>query len=271
MQVAIKRIGIPLVIATAVAVLGLSAALTPQSASAASTRSDLYSVAAVGRFCERAQQIIVDLPQWAVVVSHTDLNAFVGSSSAPYEGTNLSAYNGKGSLGTSLPLTVQQLVTYREVPSNNWEMPVVISCKMKDAESINHYFGEIWEPYGIAAVQRDCKYVNQVVVADVYGSLTASERRYLRHQQSSIVYDNDQMAGAGPSWVYPLPEPPPVATIGNDGRLHIKGYAIQVPRSNTDPNVGADKKGVYYCHLPAPEYVRALVTGQIPGPFLPQE
>jgi hypothetical protein len=230
-----------------------------------SLRSELYSVGSTDRFCSRAQQIVANTPLVSWNVVHNDYFAFANASSAPYAGPNTGAFNGTlASYPTGaaypanqIPLITQQLVSQRELGQTQWEYPIVISCKLKDSESINYHFGP-----GSAGAQASCREVNQDTVADVYASLTAIEQRTLRWQQSDIVYPADGLAASGPNWLYPLPYLPRVAFIGVDGRLRLRGYAIAVPRTNTDGNVGYDKKGVYYCHLASPEYVRALITGQ---------
>jgi hypothetical protein len=245
-------------------VASLATLVTGADAGAASSlRSQLYSVGSVERFCGRAQQIISSTSLWPVIVGHSGLDDFTFSSAAPYEGPNLSAYNGKtdASLGQDagdLPLTVQQLVSHRELTATGWEYPIVISCKMKAAEAINFHFGP-----GAAGDQRSCREVNQSTVADVYASLTSIETRTLRWQQSQIVFLPDVMAGSGPTWLYPLPYLPAVATIGPTGLLRFRGFAISVARTDPSTAAGPDKKGSYYCHLPSPEYVRALITGQM--------
>lgn len=251
-------------IAAAAATLAAGFAATPFTAEAAvSARSELYSVGSTDRFCSRAQQIISSIDFDSNNVVHTDFTAFANSSSAPYEGTNLGSYGGTLALyptGNVMPVTTQQYVSQRELGTTGWEYPIVISCKMKTAEAINfHYAAYGQTPAG---VQKSCKEVNQQIVSEVYSSLTSIEQRTLRWPQSDIVYLNDIFAPAGPSWLYPLPYLPRVAFIGVDGKLRFRGLAITVARTDPSSAAGADKKGSYYCHLPSPEYIRAMITGQ---------
>lgn len=242
------------------------------SAQMTSPRSELYSQWAVDRYCSMAQQLMTGTPYYSYNLLHSSQDSFTYSSAAPYMGPNLSAYNGKlvnesGNpvTGDMLPLTTQQFVSHRVLPGTTWEYPIVISCKMKDAEAIAYHFGA-----SAAGTQKSCRDVNQAVVADVFASLTAVEQRMIRFSPSQIVYPADLMAASGPSWLYPLPYLPRVAfiqTVGvNTGKLVIRGLAINVSRLNADGNVGPDKKGSYYCHFPSPEYIRALITGQT-GPL----
>jgi len=240
-------------------VVGL-AALPLTAPAAVSARSELYSVGATDRFCSRAQQIISSINFDANNVVHTDFTAFANSSSAPYEGPNLGSYNGTLALypnGSDMPVTTQQYVSQRELGATGWEYPIVISCKMKTAEAINFHYGA-----GTAGVQKGCKEVNQQIVSEVYASLTSIEQRTLRWTQSQIVYQNDSFAAAGPSWLFPLPYLPRVAFVGLDGNLRLRGLAITVARTDPSNPPGPDKKGSIYCHLPSPEYLRAMITGQ---------
>ncbi len=248
-------------------VLGILAAAA--ATALPSARSDLYSIGAVDRFCGRAQQIVASTPlnSWNVV--HIDFTAFANSSSAPYEGSNVGAFNGTLASFPSggaypnnrIPLITQQLVSYRELGQTQWEYPIVISCKLKNAESLNYHFGP-----GSAGTQQSCREVNMDTVASVYAALTAIEQRTLRFTQSQVAYATDIQALSGPSWLYPLPYLPRVASIPvsgiNAGKLLLRGFAINVSRTASEA-VGADKKGVSYCHLASPEYVRALITGQV--------
>jgi hypothetical protein len=233
-----------------------------------SPRSDLYSLAAANRYCTAAQQKLVGITRRSINIVHYaypgsgGIIDFTFSSAAPYEGPNVTAYNGKETTGSLLALTTQQMVTYREVWGTDYEIPVLFSCKMKNAEAINFHFP------GSGAVQSTCKAINQDMANKVYASLTNFERRYLKHQQADIVFDDDEFAISGPSWLGLLPSfLPSPAYIGGDMKLHIYGEAIEVARGANIPGVGQDKEGSYYCHLIAPEYFRGLITGQIASPY----
>lgn len=253
--------------ATAAAlVTGVGMLSMPGTASAASAKSNLYSVPAVDSFCTRAQQITASTTLVSLNIVHNDLTSFGASAAAPYDGPNLGSYGNtlyNYPLANAMPLQTQELLTSREVPTSGWAFPIVISCKMKSAEGIQAMVGPT-----AAGAQLGCKEVNQNTVAAVFANLTATESRYLRFRQDQIDFVNDVFSAAGPSWLFPLPEPPLVARIGSDGRLKITGRAITVAQNDSSGAVTNDKKGVFYCHFPSPEYVRALVTGQV-EPFLP--
>jgi hypothetical protein len=266
------RISKPITLA-AVATLATLVAGAATAQVAVDPRSELYSVGGVSRFCTRAQQIVSETSLGSFNINHNDLVMFANSSAAPYVdlltgvGANTGAFNGTlarypsgGAFGTpqqQMPLITQQLVTNRVLPNTTWEYPVVISCKMKTAEAITFHFGP-----GTAGTQKTCREINQDTVARVYATLTSFEQRTLRWAQSEIIYTADFYAGSGPNFLYPLPYLPLVANLTSTGKLRLFGRAIWVPRDLNDGGVGYDKKGSYYCHLPSPEYIRALVTGR---------
>lgn len=285
--------------AAALAFLAGSAALAPSGAHAVpSLRSELYSVAGVNRFCANAQKIKSNTALTPTIIVHPDPVSFSGSSAAPYEGFNVSAYNAKSlpepfdsdgnpldpnwdvrGYGGTLPFTVQQLVSYNEIAATNLQIPTVISCKMKTSGALRFHLGAT----AAIGTGTTCVMVNQDTVTKVFASLTAYERRYLKYNESQIVLDPDPVVASGPDWLYPLlpvgapanvPTPPTTAYIGaSDGLLHIQSKSLQVERNNQSPLVGPDKRGTTYCHLIAPEYLRSVVTGTIPpfvSPYFPQ-
>jgi hypothetical protein len=247
----------------AAAVLAGGALLTLAAAGthAQSAQSALYSGQAVRDFCIEAQKVTANTTRTAINVNHSSLEGFRPSSSAPYEGPNLSAYNDKGGTGNALPLTVQQWVNYATLPASGWQFPQIISCKMKDAEAIRFHLGQ-----SAAGAQQDCRSVNEQTVARVYQNLTSAERRLVRYPQSSVVFDEDSVTLAGPAWLGGLPATrPTMIYLGNDGLLHIRSNQNAVARTEPSDLAGPDKKGSFYCHFPAPEYVRNVVLGQFPA------
>jgi len=223
--------------------------------------SALYSGQAVRDYCIEAQKVTASTTRTAINVNHSSLDGFRPSSSAPYEGPNLSAYNGKETPGSSLPLTVQQWVNYSTITRTGWQFPQIVSCKMKDAEAIRFHLGAT-----AAGAQQDCRSVNQATLAKVYQNLTSAERRLVRYAQTSVVFDADIVTLAGPQWLGGLPTiRPTLVYLGNDGLLHIRSSANAVERTNPSDAAGPDKKGSFYCHFPAPEYLRNVVLGQFPA------
>ncbi len=236
----------------------------------AQTNPQLYSVQAIDNMCTEAQKIISNTSLEAYAIRHNNLDSFLFSSSAPYEGPNLSAYNGKETPGDTLPLTVQQFNYFNMNPRTGWVYPETVSCKMKDAEAIQFHFGPT-----AAGAQSTCRAINEQTFADVFASLTSWQRRTLVYDENDIVFDDDVPKPSGPQWANPLASPfaPKTIYFGGDGLVHVQSIASIVARTNPTNLAGPDKKGSYYCHLPTPEHILAVLRGQvfpcdnIPGDF----
>jgi len=227
---------------------------------ASASNAALYSQEAVQTLCLEAQKTTASTSLEAYVVNHSNVQSMTFSSAAPYEGPNLSAYNGKESPGDALPLTVQSYVYYSTVPFSGWRYPETVSCKMKDAESIQFHFGAT-----AAGAQQSCRTMNEQIVADVFANLTSWQRRTLRYDENDVVFEDDVPKASGPEWINPLFSPfaPTTIFLGNDGLLHVKSRASILERTNPTNLAGPDKKGSYYCHLPTPEHVLAVLRGQV--------
>jgi hypothetical protein len=227
---------------------------------ALANNASLYSQEAVQALCVAAQKVVSSTDIEAYSVNHTSTQSITFSSAAPYEGPNLSAYNGKETPGDALPLTVQSFISYSTVPATGWRYPETVSCKMKDAEAIRFHFGD-----NAAGAQQTCRTMNEQIVAGVFAKLTSWQRRTLRYREQDIVFEDDVPKPSGPDWINPLFSPftPTTIYLGIDGLLHIKSRASILERTNPTNDAGPDKKGSYYCHLPTPEHVLATLRGQV--------
>ena len=214
------------------------------------------SAASVNDFCQNAQQIIASTALESVNLTHSVDSSFIESSPAPYDNDpagNLAAYNGKGDPAL-LPLTTQQFVTYAE-GTVGLEYPQVISCKMKSSEAIQTFID-----LSAAGPEMNCSDIISDTVDQIFAELPHWLRHFLAFDESEIVIEPDIVAATGPDWLIPFP--PSVAFIGDDGLLHLQGKTLIVP-VNLPPfiPINDDKKGVRYCHLPAPSYIVRLVKG----------
>lgn len=235
----------------------LAAALIPAIGSAQISPNPIYSVKSVNNFCQRAQQIVAGTELESINLVHNTFSSFVTSSSAPYEGLNLSSFNGDEPLGDDLALTTQQFNNYQTMPWVGWDFPDVISCKLKDTESIQFHLGE-----AAASTQGTCADVVAETVQQVYDSANDFDSRWILVEQEDIVIEPDLVTAAGPVWTSGQPgNTKAVAYDNGDGVLRLRGIALPVDRTDPTSFVGPDKKGVYYCHLPSPEYVFSLIRG----------
>lgn len=198
------------------------------------------SVYQIDDFCLRAQQL----------VTGTDLPI-----------TNIRYHDYKGftkSKPVADPLTTGQNLYYQNVPGFEQPMATIISCKLKTSDIIAQLHGEdaVSKAYG------------EVSCGDIMADTL--DRIYAEHEQAAavfaradIVIEEDDMSRMGPMWLKPWPYQN--AFVDESGKLHLRGKALLVPFSKMIPM--PDRfKGTHYCHLPTPEYLTAILDGQIkPG------
>jgi len=236
-------------------ITGLSAAavvLVSTTASAGLARGHLYSTAAVNRICKEAQQVIANttLESNNVVwdefgVAGPPATGFISSDATPYAGAE------------SLPLTTQQFVTYASYADGS-EYPKIVSCKMKRYDALQRIYGA-----STAAPGSTCRTIVEGMATQVVASLTNKEtREVVFDPDDEVVDDPDSNAFSGAQWTNLAAYIP--ANVDGSGVLHLRGRKLDVPENIVTPfPLGPAKKGVTYCHLPAPEYIRALLTGEV--------
>lgn len=243
--------------ATALLTLVSFAAMS-NAALAGKARGHLYSTAAVNRFCSESQRVIATTDLKATVVLYETVEGFVDSDATPYTGAE------------DLPLSNPGHIVFG-VDNYGNEYVQGQLCKMKSADGLNAAYP------GLGAVKTDCSAVNQSNYAAVVNSLTNP------NQEPEVITDvefDTWIAYTGQQWTNDAPAPF-AYTSTVDGKLHLVGKELYVNVANPIPFIGPEKKGVDYCQVPAPEYIRELITGEIaaplcdappaysPNPFLP--
>ena len=254
-------------------------------------RGQLYSTAAVNKICGTAQQLVTSTELDVNNVVQSDWAAFVQADAAPY-----SVVGTIPPLAYSPPeepdvqLTSQQHVIYDYYGTGMRDYPQVVSCKMKLAEYLNTTIP------GLGAVDQPCGVVNEQIVTDVVASLTNNEEYQVVMEPDDEVIiedefnlDEDETFVQGNQWTAGFPEDPyPVLYrqfVG--GPIHVKASALVVPShpgiisfcnafvpylppGTPIPSFCEPRKwGVRYCHVAAPEYVRAALTNEVDVPILP--
>jgi hypothetical protein len=229
-----------------------SGSITPAPAQASGYGKALYSQAVLDEFCSGAQNIIARTPLRAQNVVSADL----GTAGVPYPppgtpatgfiATNATPYDG----AEELPLTTQQYVEY----TKNGK-PTTVMCKMKSWDAIDAYYD------GQAAQGSDCSSVNKTTVGAVAINMLLKGKYSIYSDiqfDTWTTYTGQQWTDGGAA---------PTAYISaDDGKLHFVGKELYVDRANPSPYVAASKKGVHYCHLAAPEYVKNLLSGKVDLP-----
>jgi hypothetical protein len=273
-----------LILASAVAVMALVGVTPAVAEGNALARGQLYSTAAVNKICGTAQQIVTSTNLEVNNSIFSEWDGFVQSDAAPY-----SVVGGFPPLVYSppeepdLPLTSTQHVVYGFYGTGNRDFPQVVSCKMKSAAYLNATI------QNLGAVDQPCGAVSEAMVNAVVDSLTnAEEAQIVMDPDGEVVvgdefdFDPDITDTTGFGWTAGFPDNPyPVLYREvTGGPIHVKASALLVDPHPTGVIIGVcnpsfgqagsfcepRKWGVRYCHLPAPEYVRAAVTGEVDIP-----
>lgn len=231
------------VLATAAMVYLAGCTLGDTAAPAAGTNLLTASPAA---FCAEAQHRISRTDKAGEFVVHPDFNGFVQSK-------------------TSIdPLTLHAYVW--PAPDEPGR-PLAISCKLKSADHLNAAFGP-----GTAGPDGLCQDMNRETLRQVRAALPAAAARQVVLDPDENVFNDKQPAATGRDWLAPF-----LLTTEDDAgalTIHSKGFRVDW----LDPRfaaMDARVRGVHYCHLIAPGYLRDLLTGgaaagvQIGGVYTP--
>jgi hypothetical protein len=184
-------------------------------------------------FCEIAQYYIADTAKKPNTVVHADFDSFKKSK------TKID------------PLEIHQFVLYAD---DARLQPRRISCKFKSVDHLVTY-------YGAAAAgtrQHSCRDLHHRMTRNVFGSLSADERTRVRFPLERIRLEADVTTLLGSKWVADFSYVWETA----DGELHLASKALPVDYTDWLWRLAPEKfRGVYYCHLIAPEYLRAIMLG----------
>jgi len=260
-------------LAAAIGVLALG--LTPVMAGAAPlTSADYGKPVAFYRFCAEAQLDVANMdadamaaPGVGITIGGTiydDFDAFVLAKSA------VSISDRK--------VLVAQYIDYTDEERT---MPKTHRCKLRTGESLAegawpagsannsgrfavdpHYgFGSLAEGISTAAVDLPCSVVNQQTVTNTWDGLSAEQQQDAAEFDPDgatprLVVGDDAMVGTGAEWTQPF-EP----VTDDDGTLKVVSRPMVVP---SDTPEGPPRfRAAHYCSLVAPEYVRAIMLGDV--------
>jgi hypothetical protein len=199
----------------------------------APTADSRLPAATPAEFCAEAQRIVSNTARTGEFVVHPDFEGFVKSK------TNID------------PLTLHAYV---------WAAPdepgraVAISCKMKSADHLNAAFGP-----GTAGPDGLCQDMNRETLRQVRAALPESAGRQVVLDPNENAFNEKQPAATGRDWLAPF-----LLTTEDDAgtlTIHSKGFRVDW----LDPRFArfdARVRGVHYCHLIAPAYLRDLLTGR---------
>lgn len=214
------------------------------AAGAAVAQQPVAADSAFGRtgpqFCAEVQRRVAGTQQPLRNVVHESFESFVKSKPSVQ------------------PLEPQQFVEFAD-PAHT--QPRRISCKLKTADHINAVYGD-----GAAAADENenaCREINRATVLAVFRDLDPGARARLAVPPHRFMLDGDENRIMGSGWI----EPYPFVYAGADGAVHLHAKALLVFWNDWRWKLAPDRfRGTHYCHLIAPEYARALMTGELSAP-----
>ena len=184
-------------------------------------------------FCIEAQQVLAGTGLVAELKVHEEWETFVESKAS------------------DAPLTVHQ---YLSNPSPEGILRT-LSCKMRTAERINATETMV-AGVPAAAGDTDCAAVHRHMLQKARAGIAAQPPVV---ERADIIIDEDDTTYIGPRWIKPWPFDA-VSVEGNE--LHLRARALYAPHAWWIPM--PDRfKGNYYCHLVAPEYLEAILSGKV--------
>jgi hypothetical protein len=184
-------------------------------------------------FCEIAQYYSADTARKPATVVHADFDSF------------------KKSKTQIEPLEIHQFVQFA---NDDRKAPRRISCKLKSRDHLVSHYGAA----AAGTVQHTCRDLHHRMVRNVFESLSAAERARVRFPLERIRLEPDTKTLRGSAWVT---EYSYVWEHAGDD-LHLAAKALHVDYTDWRWRLAPEKfRGVYYCHLIAPEYLRAILLG----------
>ena len=188
-------------------------------------------------FCIAAQYLLADTTQNAQIEIHSDFESF------------------KKSKTSIAPLTIHQYVQYAADDSRR---PLRISCKLATVDHLQSAFGA-----AAAGPQHSCQDLNHLMVDQVFAALTTEEHARVKLPPESFSFEPDLNTVLGSKWVADYQ----YIWQDADGSVHLLAKALHVPYQHWLWRFAPERfRGVYYCHLVAPEYLRAIMLGAVVAP-----
>jgi hypothetical protein len=193
-------------------------------------------------FCGRAQAFVTGSTPRVTNTVHDGLESF--RRSAPI----------------AQPLTTQQYDWPDERGAPRSAM--TISCKLVTADRVKAVHGA-----QAARTETSCEQVNRYTLSAVLASLSPAEReRALFGQGKKVRFERDRTQASADAWHSPVE----LASVDSAGRLRLVAQAWRVDWSDPKQSqLPEDARGVHFCHVIAPDYLRRLLLDAsivLPGP-----
>ncbi|MEP5567260.1 MAG: hypothetical protein ABJN62_05440 [Halioglobus sp.] len=188
-------------------------------------------------YCLQAQKIIAGTDLEPTVVYHQDYEAFVESKP------------------TDQPFTIHR---YDSAPLvADYSINTVVSCKLRTAERINATHDREGGAVPVASVETSCHEVHRVALENAFAAVPEPERKL---QIGDWLIEEEDMQFMGPKWLEPWPFTAVTRSQGGQYQLHTR--ALYAPHAWWVP-MPERFLGNYYCHLASPQYLEALIRGQV--------
>ena len=186
-------------------------------------------------FCALVQRKLVDTPLPLTNKIHTTKEAFTESKARakPVETQQFSETDADGRL-------------------------LGISCKTKSADHLRaeHGVSAARDP---ALPPRSCREMHREMVVQLWATFDDAARASSAYAPHQVMLDADTMSYTGSGWI----GSPAAASVGSDGRLHLRASALFAEWEDWRWKIMPKSfRGNHYCHLVAPERIRALMRGE---------
>jgi len=192
-------------------------------------------------FCARAQQVVAATEFQATNRVHDNYAAFADSRS------------------DIDPLSTQQYVLFED---DLRTLPIRVSCKMRTPDHLTEEYGNS----AAGEAETSCSDLHHSIVEQVYAGLSPHDRTQLRYSPEQIVYELDEKTVLGSSWVAPFD----FAFFDANGALHLRAKMQRIDRDDFLWSWAPGRfRGVYNCHVVAPEFLRRLLMGEGGLPTMP--
>lgn len=133
-----------------------------------------------------------------------------------------------------------------------------ISCKTKSADHLRaeHGASASRDP---ALPPRSCRDIHREMVVQLWATFDSDARASSAFAPHRVMLDADTTSYTGSGWI----GSPAEAYLGNDGTLHLRASALFAEWEDWRWKIMPKSfRGNHYCHLVAPERIRALMRGE---------
>lgn len=180
----------------------------------------------------------------------------IASSRVPARNVLMSDFQAFSRASPSVqPLETMQYVRYSDAQRKNARM---ISCKLHSPERIRSEYGAT-----AAGEATSCARLNRRTLDAVMATMTPRQLKKMPFQGSvPVMLEPDLQAGNEADWL----EAFTMVHMDAGGTLRIRAKSLGTANSMRVNSRGTGDAGRQYCHLIAPDYLKRILTGELPLP-----